>query len=77
MTSKIDYNKIANALIVRFDAEASGSDYQDMLNLMNKRELEIYHNMRDEFSMRAVFLRTKESHAIKKAIEDTNRLFSD
>ena len=76
MTSKIDYNKIANALIVRFNDEASGSDYQDMLNLMNKRELEIYHNMRDEFSMRVVFLTTKESREIKRQRERLDGLFA-
>lgn len=75
MTSKIDFNKIANALIVRFNDEASGSDYQDMLNLMNKRELEIYHNMRDEFSMRAVFLTTKESREIKRQRDRLDTLF--
>ena len=75
MTSKIDYNKIANALIVRFNDEASRSDYQDMLDLMNKRELEIYHNMRDEFSMRAVFLTTKESREIKRQRDRLDTLF--
>ena len=42
---------------------------------MNKRELEIYHNMRDEFSMRAVFLTTKESREIKRQRDRLDTLF--
>ena len=66
MTSKINFNKIAYALIGRFDNEVSIDDYGELFKLMNNKEREIFFVIELKMRDKSVIITTKESREIKK-----------
>ena len=75
MTTKIDYNKIANGIIARFDGEISGGDYQFVFNLMNKREKDIFTLIEFKMIDKLVLITTRESREIKRQRSRLDTLF--
>ena len=61
MTSKINFNKIAYALIGRFDNEVSTDDYGKLFKLMNNKEREIFFVIELKMHDKSVIITTKES----------------
>ena len=75
MTSKIDFNKIAYALIGRFDNEVSIDDYGELFKLMNNKEREIFFVIELKMHDKSVIITTKESREIKKQRDRLDTLF--
>ena len=75
MTSKIDFNKIAYALIGRFDNEVSIDDYGELFKLMNNKEREIFFVIELKMRDKSVIITTKESREIKKQRDRLDTLF--
>ena len=75
MTSKINFNKIAYALIGRFDNEVSTEDYGKLFKLMNNKEREIFFVIELKMHEKSVIITTKESREIKKQRDRLDTLF--
>ena len=75
MTSKIDYNKIANTLIARFDDEVTGEIHAKLVSVLSKREREIYFGLTYVLNTKSTVITTKLSREIKREREDISKLF--
>ena len=76
MPSKINFNKIAYALIGRFDNEVSTDDYGKLFKLMNNKEREIFFVIELKMHDKSVIITTKESREIKRQRERLDTLFA-
>ena len=76
MTSKINFNKIAYALIGRFDNEVSTDDYGKLFKLMNNKEREIFFVIELKMHDKSVIITTKESREIKRQRDRLDTLFA-
>ena len=77
MTSKIDYNKIANTLVARFDYEIPGPMFANLMSVLSKREREIYLSLSYGLSQKSTVITTKDSREIKKQREEINKMYGD
>jgi len=74
MTAKIDYNKIANALISYFDSEITVIICLNFTNALNHREHQIFTEIMNIMKNRDVEMTTKETREIKRQREEINCL---
>ena len=75
MTSKIDYNKIANTLIARFDVTVTGTMHAKLVSVLSKREREIYLGLTYVLNSKSTVITTALSREIKRQREDISKLF--
>lgn len=75
MTAKIDYNKIANTLIARFDSEVTETMHTKLMSILSTREREIYLGLAYVLNSKSTVITTELSREIKRQREDISKLF--